>query len=101
LTSAASEPMPNLPTVKAMAPIAPRGASRITTPTMRKNSWPIWSMNDVTAATRCPSAAAAMPARIDTSSTCKMSPPENASPTVLGMMPSRKSVTPRCLLAVV
>ena len=86
----ASEPMPNSPMVKAIAPKAPMGASFISMCTSLK----ITSLKDAsTSNTRslCGRVALmATPERMATSSTCRIDPLVTALNSVVGMMPSRK-----------
>jgi hypothetical protein len=90
-----SEPAPNLPTVKAMAPNAPIGAAHITMATMRKNICAAVPIRSVSGLPACPIALRAKPHSTETNSTCSTLPSANAPMNVLGMMPSRNSVVVR------
>ena len=93
-----SEAIPYLPTVKAMAPKAPRGANfmrMFTTPNTATESA---SKKSIRGLERDPTAESAKPNRIEISRTSRISPFAKASTTVVGMMCIRNSVT-LCALA--
>lgn len=86
--------MPYLPTVKAMAPSTPRGASWMMRPMARNSTTEKSSMSPATRAPRSPTSASAQPKTIENSSTCSTSPVEKALTAVVGMSLSRKSLKP-------
>ncbi len=82
--SATSESVPKRPTVKAMEPNAPSGATHMTKPTMRKNTSRTLSITAVTAAPRSPQAASPAANSTETSSTGSTSVCAKASTKVVG-----------------
>ncbi len=94
MPSCASEPTPYLPTVKAMAPSTPSGASRTMKNMISNRMCEVRSMKVTTGAARSPRKDDAAPNRIANSSTCRISPLAKASVTVVGMIFSRKSTVP-------
>ncbi len=98
LTNGPRDANPYLPMVKAMAPNAPIGAKRIRMFTTRNTTCVSDSSSATIGFARGPADDKANPNRIETNTTCKMSPLANASVTVVGMMCIRKSAT-LCALA--
>ena len=86
LPSESSEPRPYLPIVKAIAPKAPIGASRMIMPTMAKSTCDDFSIQSKTSVPRPPKRCSAKPNSTENSSTCRISPLANASTTVFGMI---------------
>ena len=77
---------PNFPTVNAIAPNAPIGASHITNPTARKRITEADSIKPTNGRARSPETAAENPTKIAISSTCSNSPEVSAAGKVVGMM---------------
>ena len=86
--------------VNAMAPNAPIGAARTMMRMMPKNSLAAASMALLIFSPIAPSRAITKPERMDTSSTCRISPRASAPKKLSGMIPSRWPTTPSCLAAV-
>ena len=86
--------MPYLPTVKAIAPSTPSGASLMMMPMILNSTWPSVSMKVATGAPRSPSIASAQPNSTANSSTCSTSPVAKALTTVVGISFIRKSTVP-------
>ncbi|MNG13217.1 hypothetical protein D3C84_968820 [compost metagenome] len=86
------EPSPYLPTVKAIAPQAASGATRMTKPTMWNMAWEKASSTSTIGLPRGPRWARAMPNRVENSRICRISLLAKAPVTLAGMMLSRKSV---------
>ncbi len=91
LSSGSSEPRPYLPIVNAIAPNAPMGATRVISVTMRKKTAENWLITPSSGAPLGPACDSAVPNSSATSSTCRISPLEKASTSVVGMMCSRNS----------
>ena len=101
LPSDTSEPIPYRPTVNAIAPKAPTGASRMIRPITSNSVSDVMAMTSVTRDTRGPSRSNANPNNTENSSTGRTSPRAKAPTTVSGITPSRKSTVLRCCDAVV
>ena len=86
--------MPYLPTVKAMAPNTPSGASLMIRPMVLNSTCDRSSMRLVTRAPRSPINASAQPKTMENSSTCSTSPLAKALTAVVGMSLSKKSLKP-------
>ena len=70
--------------VKAIAPKAPIGASRMMMPTMPNSTCDVFSTQSNTSVPRPPNRCSAKPNITENSSTCRISPLANASTTVFG-----------------
>ena len=88
----ATEPMPYLPMVNAMAPKAPIGAAFMRMATRRKIGVVSACRKSVTGLPLSPTMPSAMPNRTEKNSTCRMSPSAKAPTIVCGMMFIRKPV---------
>ncbi len=86
--------MPYLPTVKAIAPSTPSGASLMMMPMILNSTWLSVSMKLATGAPRSPSIASAQPNSTANSSTCSTSPVAKALTTVVGISFIRNSTVP-------
>ena len=86
--------------VNAMAPNAPIGATRTMMRMMPKNILAAASIAALIFSPTAPSRAMTKPDRIDTSSTCRMSPRASAPKKLSGMIANRWPTTPSCLAAV-
>ena len=94
MPSCLSEPTPYLPTVKAMAPSTPRGASLMMMPMILNSTSDVTSIMVATGLPRSPSMVSAQPNSTANSSTCNTSPVANALITVVGISRIRKSTVP-------
>ena len=86
--------MPYLPTVNAIAPSTPSGASLMMKYITLKNTCDSWSISRTTGCAGSPRSASAQPNSSENSSTCSTSPLAKAPTTVFGMMRRRKSTAP-------
>ena len=86
--------MPYWPTVKAMAPSTPSGASLMRMPMILNSTFDSVSISACTGAPRSPSMVSAQPNSTANSSTCSTSPVAKACTTVVGMSFIRKSTVP-------
>ena len=84
---------PNLPTTKAMAPNAPKGADSMTRRAKAKIKPSSFSMARSSGSPAGPSRSKAKAVSSETNSTCTMSPEVKAPTSVSGMMPRRKPDT--------
>ena len=94
--SVTSELTPKVPTVYAIAPKAPIGATTITRLTMRKNTCISRSSIRATGRPARPSEARAAPNRTEKKTTCRISPWANAPTTLDGTMWVMKSTKRSC-----
>ena len=95
--SGMSDAMPYLPIVKAMAPKAPTGATRMIMPTIWKSTCELFSITSKMSVPRPPNLCRAKPKRTEKKSTCRISPSAKAPTTVFGMMFMMNSVVD-CIL---
>ena len=100
LPSETTEPRPYLPTVKAMAPNAASGASRMIIPTIENTPWVNASRKSTTGLPRAPMCDSATPNRVAKTRICRMSFLASASTMLVGTRLSMKSTKPVGLAAV-
>ena len=86
--------------VNAMAPNAPIGATRTMMRMMPKNNLAAASTTALIFSPIAPKRAITKPERMDTSSTCRISPRASAPKKLSGMIANRWPTTPSCLAAV-